>query len=212
VVEGESRVVPIKAELDNPDGSLKPGLFVELEVLTDRTPAAVLVIPKSALVETNENKTIVFVQNGSALQPSEVTLGRESGELVEVKDGLFEGDRIVTQRAPQLYAQSLRSGAKTEAPEATPQPVPTQQNGPLPWWVLIPVGGAIAAGTFGAGMSWANYRHRQALSLLRDGHWNDLANHSNGSSSKLTVPQGVTESVSKSAQPEAGSKSSQQPH
>jgi len=36
-------VVPVKAELDNPGGVLKPGMFAELEVLTDRT-AAILTI------------------------------------------------------------------------------------------------------------------------------------------------------------------------
>ncbi len=169
VVEGESRVVPIKAELDNPNGSLKPGMFVEVEVLTDRTPAAVLAIPKSALVETNDKKTIVFVQNGSAFQPSEVTLGRESGEFVEVKDGLFDGDRIVTQRAPQLYAQSLLKSGQTAAladpDEASGGKSSSRkpQELELPWWVMIPVSGAIGAGTFWAGTLWAKRRSREAL-------------------------------------------------
>ena len=177
VVEGESRVVPIKAELDNPNGSLKPGMFVELEVLTvgaaspkeTRTPAAVLAIPKSALVETNDKKTIVFVQNGATFQPVEVTPGRESGDFVEVKDGLFDGDRIVTQRAPQLYAQSLRSGTKPDTHETAPQAVPTNQNGSLPWWVALPVGGAIPAGTFWAGMIWGRRGDRKNPPTLTEG-------------------------------------------
>ncbi|MEX0271917.1 efflux RND transporter periplasmic adaptor subunit [Leptolyngbyaceae cyanobacterium UHCC 1019] len=114
-VQSETRVVPVKAQLNNPNEVLKPGMFAELEVLTDRTPAALLVVPKSALVTTNDKKAIVFVQNGTAFQPTEVTVGRESGEFVEVKNGLFDGDRIVTQRANQLYAQSLRGGSKPEA-------------------------------------------------------------------------------------------------
>ncbi|MCY7391771.1 MAG: efflux RND transporter periplasmic adaptor subunit, partial [Leptolyngbyaceae cyanobacterium CAN_BIN12] len=70
VVEGATRVVPVKAQLDNPNGVLKPGMFAELEVLTDLTPAALLAIPKSALVTTNDKKTIVFVENGTAFQPT----------------------------------------------------------------------------------------------------------------------------------------------
>jgi len=115
VVEGETRVVPVKAELDNPDGTLKPGMFAELEVLTDRTATAILAIPSSAVVDAN-GKKLVYVQNGDAFQPVEVTLGQTSGDMAEVKTGLFEGDLVVTQRAPQLYAQSLRGGSKkTEA-------------------------------------------------------------------------------------------------
>lgn len=167
VVEGETRVVPVKARLDNPNGVLKPGMFAELDVLTDRTPVALLAIPKSALVTTNDKKTIAFVQNGSAFQPTEVTLGRESGELVEVKNGLFDGDRIVTQRANQLYAQSLRGDSKPEA-DATQSSVLSPQHFPFPWWVGIPVGGAIVAGAFGAGIVWANRRNHKAIALVSD--------------------------------------------
>lgn len=178
VVEGETRVVPVKAELDNPDGVLKPGMFAELEVLTDRTLAAVLAIPRSALVETNDKKQIVFVQNGNAFQPTEVTLGQTAGDLVEVKSGLFDGDKVVTQRATQLYAQSLRGGSQAEPEEA--ETVTTTTNSPegqLPWWGVLPISGAIAIGTFWAGTYWANRRNRRELALVMDGDGNGSVEH-----------------------------------
>jgi cobalt-zinc-cadmium efflux system membrane fusion protein len=214
VVEGDSRVVPVRAELDNPDGLLKPGMFAELEVLTDRTPVAVLAIPKSALVETNDKKTIVFVQNGTAFQPAEVELGRESGDFVEVKNGLFDGDMVVTQRATQLYAQSLRGGAKPADDHHDVAPVVTTASPamPLPWWLVIPAGGAIAAGTFFAGMYWANRRHRKAFIPLSEGHGYDLGSSSNGSVAKPTVHHSALETLPRSAQTEAESTSPHQPH
>lgn len=169
VVEGASRVVPVKAELDNADGLLKPGMFAELEVLTDRTAAAVLAIPKSALVETNDRHPIVFVQNGNAFQATEVSLGRESGNWVEVKDGLFDGDRIVTQRAMQLYAQSLRGGTPPADPHRETTAPTNDQTGQISWWLLIPAAGAIAASTFFAGVYWANRRQQKALVALHPG-------------------------------------------
>ena len=150
VVEGETRVVPVKAELDNSSGELKPGMFAELEVLTDQTPAAITVIPTSAIVEAN-NRQLVYLQNGNAYQPAEVTLGQTSGNLVEVKTGLFDGDRVVTQGAMQLYAQSLRGGNNTEA-EAPPSAVaPSQSRSSLPWWWVIPAGGILTIAAFWAG-------------------------------------------------------------
>jgi membrane fusion protein, heavy metal efflux system len=155
-VEGETRVVPVKAELDNAEGLLKPGMFADLEVLTQRTSVAVLAVPKSAVVETNDKKQVVFVQNGDAYQSAEVTLGRTFGPFVEVKGGLFDGDRIVTQRANQLYAQSLRGD--TKAKDEHPEPAIVQSSFPL-WGVLLG-GGAIAASTFWAGMAVAGRRRR----------------------------------------------------
>jgi cobalt-zinc-cadmium efflux system membrane fusion protein len=180
VVEGETRVVPVKAELDNPGGVLKPGMFAQLEVLTDRTPTAILAIPSSAVIDA-PGKKLVYVQSGNAFQPVEVTLGQTSGDMVEVKTGLFEGDLVVTQRTPQLYAQSLRGGSKAkegghehhedehgegeqkEAPSSAMNSV--LSSGQLPWWLGIPVGGAIAAGTFYAGAFWASRRTQSRQNL-----------------------------------------------
>ena len=170
VVEGETRVVLVKAELDNAGGMLKPGMFAELEVLTLKQ-TAILAIKSSAVVEANGKKT-VYLQNGNAYQPAEVTLGQTSGDMVEVKSGLFEGDLIVTQRATQLYAQSMRGdkqageilsrGALEQAKETSPTHPLFLSRFPLPWWLVLSVGGAIAATTFGAGI-WAGARQRRRV-------------------------------------------------
>jgi membrane fusion protein, heavy metal efflux system len=182
VVEGESRVVPVKAELENSNGALKPGMFAELEVLTDRTPKPVLVIPQSALVEAN-GQQLVFVQNGNMFQPVEITLGRQAGSLVEVKSGLFDGDRVVTQRANQLYAQSLRGGTaepeQAEATEVNAANVANAERASLPWWVAIPGGGMLAIGTFVAGAFWSNRRNRRRLASTID-QLNHLEDDYNG--------------------------------
>ncbi|MUG93368.1 efflux RND transporter periplasmic adaptor subunit [Scytonema sp. UIC 10036] len=159
LVQGETRVVPVQAELSNSNRQIKPGMFASLEVITNKTSKAMLTIPSSAVVEAN-GKKLVYVQNGNAFESVEVTLGQTSGDLVEVKSGLFDGDLIVTQRAPQLYAQSLRDGSKSDlhehehghnhseqehnSGEATVQ---NSSGVQLPWW-SIPVGGAIALTSF----------------------------------------------------------------
>ena len=167
VVEGQTRVVPVKAELDNPDGLLKPGMFAELNLLTGRSSPSVLAIPQSAVVETNDKKTVVFVQNGNAYQPAEVSLGQAAGDLVEIKGGLFDGDQVVVKRATQLYAQSLRGGIPNPDGEAEPAAATPSSEAnktfALPWWGWISLGGATAAATFWAGGAWANRRSRTAL-------------------------------------------------
>ncbi|URD53645.1 efflux RND transporter periplasmic adaptor subunit [Chroococcidiopsis sp. CCNUC1] len=174
VVESETRVVPVKAEIDNSSGVLKPGMFAQLEVLTDRTSTALLAIPSSAVVEAND-KQMVYIQNGNAYQAAEVTLGQTSGDMVEVKSGLFEGDAIVTQRAPQLYAQSLRGGGKgapaadgeAEAPQASnlgKSPASTTAGAQFPWWLAGAAGGlAIGTAAFAAGAIWSGRRTKSGL-------------------------------------------------
>ncbi|WP_442933044.1 efflux RND transporter periplasmic adaptor subunit [Microcoleus sp. herbarium7] len=167
-VEGETRVVPVKAEIDNINGELKPGLFAELEILTDKTATNILAIPSAAVVDVSGKKT-VYVQNGNAYQAVEIELGQTAGDLVEVKSGLFEGDLIVTQRAPQLYAQSLRGGSKPSKDEAKKEATPKVaevnfNNLPVSfWWTGIGGAVAIASLTFTAGVLLGNRRKLPAL-------------------------------------------------
>jgi len=139
-------------------------MFAELEVLTDRTGAAILAIPTSAVVEANGKKQ-VYLQNGNAYQPVEVTLGQTSGDMVEVKTGLFEGDLVVTQRSPQLYAQSLRGGSTAKANDSHDEaPAPSQatdsnkSSSQLPWWLVISAGGGVAA--IASGAFWLGRRSK----------------------------------------------------
>jgi len=191
VVEGETRVVPVKAELDNPDGVLKPGMFAELEVLTDQTATAILAIPSSAVVDAN-GKKLIYVQNGNAFQPVEVTLGQTSGDMVEVKTGLFEGDLVVTQRAPQLYAQSLRGGSKKpEAHGAAPAPSQatnsSKSSSQLPWWLVIPAGGGVAA--IAVGSFWLGRRTKPQQTLASTGFADEASNGSTSPNGSAKLPE-----------------------
>ncbi|OWY65532.1 efflux transporter periplasmic adaptor subunit [cyanobacterium TDX16] len=165
VVEGETRVVPVKAEIGNSSGVLKPGMFAQLEVLTDKIAA--LAIPSSAVVEA-KGKQIVYIQNGNAYQPVEVTLGQTSGDIVEVKSGLFEGDAIVTQRAPQFYAQSLRGGGKageqgSKGADGEKTSASTTAGAQIPWWSIGAAGLAIGIAAFAAGAFWSGRRAKSQL-------------------------------------------------
>jgi membrane fusion protein, heavy metal efflux system len=162
-VNRETHVVPVTLELENSDGALKPGMFAEIEVLTDLTSAAVLLIPTSAIVETNDKKKIVFVQNGSEFQSADITVGRSSGDLIEIMNGLLDGDRVVTQRAPQLYTQSLRGDPKPVA-VAEPKAVSELSKGgklTLPTWAIGLAVGLLIPGVFWAGTAWSSHRNQR---------------------------------------------------
>ncbi len=175
-VQGETRVVPVQAEISNPSGLLKPGMFAELEVITDKTAASLLAIPATAVVDAN-GKKVVYVQNGNAFQAAEVTLGRTSGDMVEVKTGLFAGDMVVTQRGTQLYAQSLRGGGeKAGADEHQDEAAPAKSNGlVIPPW-LLPVGGGVILLTGGALLLRKRFREAPADGL-EDGEVDASANN-----------------------------------
>lgn len=133
-INPDSRTLPVTAELSDRSDSLKPGLFAELEILTDRTSEAVLTVPSTAVVEANAQE-MVFVQNGDRFEPVEVTTGDTAGDRIVIERGLFEGDQVVVQGALQLYAQSLRGGDRA-APDSSSEAPPEDGSGSSTWFLV----------------------------------------------------------------------------
>lgn len=152
VVNEQTRMIAVTAQLDNSHDQLKPQMFAELEILTEQTPTPVLSVPRSAVVEI-DGRTLVFVQNGDAFEPVDVTVGRQAGNRLEITHGLFEGDQVVVQGGLQLYAQSLR-GASNTAEALEEEPI---SRGRMLGWGVIPLGGAIAIGAFILGRRWGRH-------------------------------------------------------
>ena len=153
-VDSQSRVVPVQATLDNSQGLLKAGTFAEIKLVTDKVTNPVVVIPAGAVVEADREK-LVYVKSGDGYQPTTVTLGQTVGNLVEVKTGLFVGDVVVSQRAPQLYAQSLK---KQPAAHGNDKPAISSQTSvsqipPYFIWGFIPAVGILGGGAFLLGRS-----------------------------------------------------------
>jgi membrane fusion protein, heavy metal efflux system len=161
-VDPQSRVVAVQATLANSDGSLKAGTFAEIKLATSQVNIPAIVIPASAVVEANLEK-LVYIKSGDGYQPTTVTLGQTVGDLVEVKAGLFAGDLVVTQRAPQLYAQSLKSKPAHEhgAKPIVNSQTPVSQISPDLIWGLIP-----AVGILGGGAYWLGRRSNRITTSL----------------------------------------------
>ncbi|MBD2188443.1 efflux RND transporter periplasmic adaptor subunit [Pseudanabaena mucicola] len=146
VIAGEQRVIPVKAEINNANGQLKAGMFAELELLTSQALSPVIAIPAIAVVDM-QGKKLVYVENGKSFEPTEVTLGQVSDGFVEVKSGLFEGDRIVTEGAPLLYAQSLRGNPNKAAVEETN--ADSNKALSLPWWSFLIATSIVGSAVYG---------------------------------------------------------------
>jgi RND family efflux transporter MFP subunit len=88
-----SRTLPIRIRLDNADGRLRPGFFVRA-TLSRKTAADQYLIPRDALVRTQQDAHVVAVRDGvAAVVPVQVV--GASGDRVAVKGELAPGDVVV---------------------------------------------------------------------------------------------------------------------
>lgn len=89
-----ARSVRVRAVLSNPDGALKPGMFLTVDLQRDR--GEVLVAPEEAIVPERDRQFVYQVVDGKAVR-TRVTLGRRVPGLVEITDGLASGDVLITE-------------------------------------------------------------------------------------------------------------------
>jgi len=113
LVDQHTRTCTARAVLPNPDGRLRPGLFVSADVHVGDGVAAVLV-PKGAL-QRLEDRTVVFVPEEGALVSRPVEVGRSSRTHVEVLSGLAAGERYVARGAFDLKAKIVTGGLGAHA-------------------------------------------------------------------------------------------------
>lgn len=89
-----SRTLQARLAIDNAAFKLTPGMLMRVRVGAQK-PVSRLLVPSEAVITTGK-RTVVIVRNGDGrLQPVNVTVGKETGDQIEVLSGLADGDQVV---------------------------------------------------------------------------------------------------------------------
>ncbi len=113
-IDPVTRSVAVRARVPNPEGLLKPGMFLTVDLVVGVKPAAILA-PEEAVLASPGGQYVFVVEGGKARRRSIVTGRRLPGE-VEVLRGLVRGDQVVvggTQKLRDGLAVAPRGGAET---------------------------------------------------------------------------------------------------
>jgi len=132
-VNQQTRSVPVRGRLGNPDGRLRPGMFVDVSVELPEEED-VITLPQTAITY-NPYGNSVFLVNETQTEDGKTELtverkfvrtGATRGDQVQILKGISEGDRVVT--SGQL---KLRNGSRVqieESPEPANNPSPELGN------------------------------------------------------------------------------------
>jgi len=94
VVDAGSGTFRVVCAFDPDDGALQPGMFARIGIDYD-TRAAALAIPRIAQLEDEGESAVYVVRDGKAVR-TVIATGYVDGGFIEVRDGLAEGERVVT--------------------------------------------------------------------------------------------------------------------
>ncbi|MBN1831897.1 MAG: efflux RND transporter periplasmic adaptor subunit [Deltaproteobacteria bacterium] len=103
-IDPTTRALRAEVEVENPDGRLRPGMFVEVAILKEQRKD-VPVVPREAVTERG-GKWVVFILKGQRVSMKEVVLGLGDDDIVEIRDGLAVGERVVIRGLETLTDQT----------------------------------------------------------------------------------------------------------
>lgn len=104
IVDEASRTARVQGTLRNPDGRLRPGQFVQVDVIMPKEQD-VIAIPSSAVIAAafGDSVFIVDEKDGKSIARQQfVQLGPQRGDFVSVIKGIKPGERVISAGAFKL--------------------------------------------------------------------------------------------------------------
>lgn len=93
-VDPSTRTAQMRLVLDNPDGKIRPGAYVDVLIMTDIEPR--LAIPYESVLLNKEGTYVIIDQNDGTFQAREIKTGIQYSGFVEVQAGLKKDELVVT--------------------------------------------------------------------------------------------------------------------
>lgn len=95
-----SRTLTVEAEIENVDGLLKPGQFATVRI-TQSQPVPAVMVPTTAVRTDGDINRVFVIKDGVAAERL-VQLGLLENEMIEIKQGVREGETVATSNLDKL--------------------------------------------------------------------------------------------------------------
>ncbi len=109
LIGAQTRTATARVTLTNPQRLWRPGLFVNVELVSSEAQAPVTVSAEA--VQTVEDKPTVFVRVPSGFVPQHVQTGRSDGRRIEIVSGLQPGTAYAASGSFVVKSQQGKSSA-----------------------------------------------------------------------------------------------------
>lgn len=107
-VDTATRAAKVRIEVPNPERLLRPGQFVHARLLTRGKSEQAIAVPRKALLQLDGEPSVFVQLDKEKFVARPIEVGRVAGDLVEIKRGLMEGDRLVTEGGFVLKSELAR--------------------------------------------------------------------------------------------------------
>ena len=94
-LDPKTRTLKVRLKFENPSEELKPNMYAHVSIYGG-AKQAVLNIPRAALIRTGQQQRVIMALGDGRFAPRKVKAGMETGDWVEIVEGLEEGETVVT--------------------------------------------------------------------------------------------------------------------
>jgi cobalt-zinc-cadmium efflux system membrane fusion protein len=113
-VEAESRTVPVRLELSNPDLALRPGMSATAAIELSEAGGQILAVPVAALQRVQDQWVVFIPQAEGRFEIRAVGRGRDLGGEVEILTGLRADEVVVLEGSFLLKAEADKARGEGE--------------------------------------------------------------------------------------------------
>jgi HlyD family secretion protein len=127
-LDPNSTTVEVWVTAENPQGGLRPGTAVTLQMIAQTVNDAV-VVPASALLKTPEGESTVMIVKNDRAHQVVVETGIRQGDHVQITKGLAGGESVIVSGAYGLPDKTkVKVAGPTPPAGESGKPTPTKEN------------------------------------------------------------------------------------
>jgi cobalt-zinc-cadmium efflux system membrane fusion protein len=116
-VDTNSRTIPIRIELENKDGVLRPGMSATANVPLGDKATTIMAVPTASLQRLQDNWCVFLPRGNDRFEIRPVGRGRDLSGEVEIVSGIQPGETVVVEGAFLLKAEVEKSRGEGERHE-----------------------------------------------------------------------------------------------
>jgi membrane fusion protein, copper/silver efflux system len=118
----ETRTVPVRIELPNPEQRLRTSMYADVVVQAGGEEGAVTAVPDNAVIDSGTRQVVLVAKGDGRFEPRAVKLGRRGEGYVEITEGLKPDEEVVTSANFLIDAESnLKAALQAFTQPETPK-------------------------------------------------------------------------------------------
>ena len=126
-LEATTRTVKVRLEVDNSDLKLKPEMFANVTLMSNRQIDAITV-PSEAIIRTGANEQIFIEREPGKFEPRKIRIGVTAEGETQIVEGVEEGEVVVTSSQFLIDSESKLQEATSKMLQGGQQPMPKMQH------------------------------------------------------------------------------------